>query len=260
VIKNTFLSNTDNASVSLRKLLLDEAFEQALVGDHAALAEFAPTSIVFGAWDSRDTGAKLPRLIESRIDAYGVEKRQRAAQFFAALDYIEAGVLDPSTQKKELDQRSQAGFRDSPSGRAPGGVELVEGGRIVRTITIHLAALHRLGAGADAKCGAHLRRYILGLALTAATAPLALFLRQGCSLVPPKGTAPPKWVAVDFDGSEKEIDLPHKEMLAYATAARNRFFSGGIKADTWNATKTLAQAEVKKRAKGDDEAAVAGAA
>jgi CRISPR-associated protein Csb1 len=244
------LARSTNASARIH-----DAFEQALVGDYGALAEFAPTSLVFGAWDSRDTGAKLPRLLESRIDAYGIEKRERAAQYFAALDYVEAGLLDASTQKKELDQRSQAGFRDSPSGRVPGGVELVEGGRIVRTITIHLSALHRLGAGANKDRGAHLRRYILGLALTAATAPLPLFLRQGCSLVPMKGKPAAKWLAVNFDGSETEVNLPYNEMVAYAEAARDRFFPNGTKAETWNATKALAQAEVKKRAKRDEEAA-----
>lgn len=208
---------------------------------------------MFGAWDSRDTGAKLPRLIESRIDAYGVEKRQRAAQFFAALDYVEAKLLDASTQKKELDQRSQAGFRDSPSGRVPGGVELIEGGSIMRTITIHLAAVHRLGAGTDEDRGTRLRRYILGLAVTAATGPLAMFLRQGCSLVPPKEGAAHRWVAVNFDGSETEFDVPHTAARAYTETARDRFFPNGVKAETWNATKALAQAEVKKRAKGEDE-------
>ena len=236
---------------------IHEAFEQALVGDHTALARFAPTSLVFGAWDSRDTGAKLPRLLESRIDAYGVQKRYRAAQYSAALDYVEAGLLDQSSQRKELDERSKAGFRDSPSGRVPGGVELIEGGRIVRTITIHLSALYRLGAGADKERGAQLRRYILGLALTAATAPLALFLRQGCSLVPPKADEERKWVAVNFDGSENEVDLSHGKVRAYAEATRDRFFPNGIKGETWNATKALAQAEVKKRAKGDDQGAAA---
>ncbi|MGH7058606.1 MAG: type I-G CRISPR-associated RAMP protein Csb1/Cas7g, partial [Acetobacteraceae bacterium] len=181
---------------------IHQAFEQALVGDHSALGRFAPTSLVFGAWDSRDTGAKLPRLIASRIDAYGVEKRERAAQYFAAVKFVEVGLLDPNP--KEQKQRSEAGFLDAPSGRVPGGVELIEGGRIVRTITIHLSALHRLGAGTDKDRGAQLRCYILGLALAAATAPLALFLRQGCSLVPPEGDAEHKWVAVNFDGSEKK--------------------------------------------------------
>lgn len=235
------------------------AFEQALVGDHAALAAFAPTSLVFGAWDSRGTGAKLPRLLESRIDAYGVQKRVRAAQYFAAVDYVEAELLDPSTQKKELDQRSEAGFRSSPSGLGPGGVELLEDGKIIRTITIHLAALHRLGAGPDKSRGADLRRYIFALALTAATAPLPLFLRQGCNLVPPKDSPAPKWAVVDFDGSETVIELPHKDVLKYAEAARDRFFPNGVRAETWIATKPLAQAEVRKRAKGEDDGPAAAA-
>jgi CRISPR-associated protein Csb1 len=134
---------------------------------------------------------------------------------------------------------------------------LTESGSIVRTITIHLAAVHRLGAGADKDRGTRLRRYILGLALTAATAPLALFLRQGCSLVPHKKGPEHKWVAVNFDGSEAEFDLPHTEARAYAETARDRFFPNGVKAETWNATKALAQAEVKKRAKSEDEGVTA---
>ena len=152
--------------------LIREAFEQVLVGDHSALAAFAPTSLVFGAWDSRDTGAKLPRLLESRIDAYGIEKRHRSAQYFAALDFVEAGLLDSTKEVKELKQRSEAGFRDSPSGRQVGGVEIVDGGRIVRTVTIHLAAINKLGAGSDKARGADVRRYILGLAVAVATSPL----------------------------------------------------------------------------------------
>ena len=231
-----------------------EAFEQALVGDHSALAGFAPTSLVFGAWDSRDTGAKLPRLLESRIDAYGVVKRNRAAQYFAAFDFVETGLLDVSTNKKELDQRSQAGFRDSPSGHQPGGVELAEDGRIVRAVSVHLSAISRLGAGKDAARGADLRRYILGLALAAATSPLPLFLRQGCHLVPKQAAS---WRAVSFDGSEHTVALPHDEMIAYTRAARDRLFPGRKPGETWTATKAMAQAEVRKRGKGEDDAGAA---
>ncbi|MGE0008577.1 MAG: type I-U CRISPR-associated RAMP protein Csb1/Cas7u [Parvibaculaceae bacterium] len=247
-------------SVPDKVKIVEAAFEKVLLGNHADLAGFAPTTLVFGAWDSRSTGAKLPRLLEARIDAYGVERRQRSAQYFAAVDYVEADLLDESKEKKELDQRSQAGFRDSPSGRQPGGVELVEDGRIVRTLTIHLAGIQRLGAGADTERGKYLRQYVLGLALAAATAPTDLFLRQGCSLVPAKpkdGEAPARWKAVGFDGSEEEVDLPHEVVLAYVRAARDRFFPKGFKPDTWAATKAGAKAEVKKRAKGEDEAAAA---
>ncbi|HTT78348.1 MAG TPA: type I-U CRISPR-associated RAMP protein Csb1/Cas7u [Stellaceae bacterium] len=248
-------------SVKDKAPIVEQAFEQVLVGDHSALAAFAPTSLVFGAWDSRGTGAKLPRLLEARVDAYGVEKRNRAAQYFAAVDYVETGLLDQSKDKKELVQRSQAGFRDSPSGRQPGGVEIVEGGKgIVRTLTVHLAGIHRLGAGADVERGRLLRQYVLGLALAAVTAPLPLFLRQGCSLVPPNpknGENAPRWSAVGFEGSEDEFDLPHDEIISYTRAARDRLFPKGLKNETWSATKTGAQAEVKKRAKSDDEAGAA---
>ena len=244
-------------SVPDKAKIVEAAFEQVLVGDHGGLAAFAPTSLVFGAWDSRGTGAKLPRLLEARIDAYGIEKRHRAAQYFSAIDYVETGLLEQSKDKKQLDQRSQAGFRDSPSGRQPGGVEIVDGGRITRTLTIHLAGIQRLGCGKDSERGCHLRQYVLGLALAAATAPLPLFLRQGCSLVPPKDQPQANWRVVGFDGSEEAIELPHDAVLAYARAARDRMFPKGFKSETWIATKEGAQAEVKKRAKSDDEAAAA---
>ena len=248
-------------SVPDRAKTIEEAFEEVLVGNHSSLAVFAPTTLVFGAWDSRGTGAKLPRLLEARIDAYGVERRQRSAQYFAAVDYVDTELLDESKDKKELDLRSQAGFRNSPSGRQPGGVELVDDGRVVRTLTIHLAGVQRLGAGNDMERGRHLRRYVLGLALAAATAPMDLFLRQGCSLVPAKpkdGEASPSWKAIGFDGSETATDLPYKDVLGYAHAARDRLFPEGLKPATWVATKAGAMAEVKKRAKkADDDASAA---
>jgi CRISPR-associated protein Csb1 len=247
-------------SVEDKASFVEAAFEQTLVGDHSALAAFAPTSLVFGAWDSRGTGAKLRRLLEARVDAYGVEKRNRAAQYFAAVDFVETGLLDQSKDKKELDKRSQAGFRDSPSGRQPGGVEITEHGRIVRTLTVHLAGIHCLGAGADKERGRLLRQYVLGLALVAGTVPLPLFLRQGCCLVPPEpkdGEAAPRWRAVGFDGSENKFELPHDEIVDYARAVRDRLFPKGIKNESWTATKAGAQAKVNERAKNDDEAGAA---
>ena len=42
--------------------------------DVAPLAKLAPTSLVFGVWDSRDTQAKLPRIVQSTIRAEDVEE------------------------------------------------------------------------------------------------------------------------------------------------------------------------------------------
>lgn len=252
-------------SVTDKAKIVEEAFQEVLIGNHSSLAAFAPTTLVFGAWDSRGTGAKLPRLLEARIDAYGVKRRRRAAQYFAAVKYVDEGLLEENEKEKDL--RSKAGFLDSfPRELQPGGVELIDDGRIVRTLTIHLAGIHRLSAGADAERGRHLRQYVLGLALAAATAPMDLFLRQGCSLVPAKrndGEQVPAWKAVAFDGSEAAADLPHDAVLAYARAARDRLFPQGFKPDTWIATKAGAEAETRKRAeakpkkpaKDDDDAA-----
>src|SRR5205823_245325 len=55
-------------------------------GKAERLAKIAPTSIVFGAWDSRDTQAKLPRLVESTVRAYGAERITRAAQYFSSIE------------------------------------------------------------------------------------------------------------------------------------------------------------------------------
>ena len=52
-------------------------------GKATKLAKVAPTSIVFGAWDSRDTQAKLPRLVGSTIRAEGAKRYTRSAQYFS---------------------------------------------------------------------------------------------------------------------------------------------------------------------------------
>src|SRR5262249_40733468 len=51
---------------------LQDAFKSVLKGDAQPLAKIAPTSLVFGVWDSRDTQAKLPRLMASTIPAINV--------------------------------------------------------------------------------------------------------------------------------------------------------------------------------------------
>src|SRR6185436_8713416 len=48
-------------------------------GDAEKLAKIAPTSLLFGVWDSRDTQAKVPRLFISTIRAYDVKPLTRSA-------------------------------------------------------------------------------------------------------------------------------------------------------------------------------------
>jgi CRISPR-associated protein Csb1 len=55
-------------------------------------------------------------------------------------------------------------------------------------------------------------------------------------------------------GVEQTVDLPHDAVFVYAAAARDSFFGTRWKSsDTWTATKARAQAEVRKRAKGEDD-------
>ena len=59
---------------------------------------------------------------------------------------------------------------------------MIADGGIRRDASLHLAAL-RLLAGAIGEDALPLRRYVLGLALTAFTSTVSGYLRQGCHLV-----------------------------------------------------------------------------
>ena len=58
---------------------LQQAFRSELAGDCESLAKIAPTSLVFGVWDSRDTQSKRPRLVASAIWAFNVRELTRGA-------------------------------------------------------------------------------------------------------------------------------------------------------------------------------------
>lgn len=193
-----------------------KAFESFLAtGDVTAIAKLGPTSLVFGVWDSRDTQAKLPRLVQSVIRAWDVDVLHRSAQYGPPIDYSALEIFsDEEKQKSENNPKSplaQRGFVPVPSTGAHGGV--VARGPIVRNITINLVALRRLHAASNAEA---LRRYILGLCLVAATEPLDGFLRQGCLLVP-KPEQPSGWAEVSRTGSRTTVPLTSEIARALAT-------------------------------------------
>ena len=79
-----------------------QAFEALLdVDDAAPLARLAPTSIVFGVWDSRDTQAKLPRIVQSTIRAWDVEPLRRSAQYNPPVDYSALDVFSEAERDKQ---------------------------------------------------------------------------------------------------------------------------------------------------------------
>jgi CRISPR-associated protein Csb1 len=183
------------------------------------MAALAPTSLVFGAWDSRDTQAKAPRLLSSTIRAFDVRKLTRSAQYVPAIDYVGAGQLDEPADKNTSDAYAKRGFVHVPASSTHGGVIAKE---IRRDATLHLAALRLLAAGDGADKTVALRRYVLGLALTAFTYTPAGFLRQGCNLVPDadKGS---ELKLVLVDGSREDLKLTHDDARAFAKVAAREF-------------------------------------
>ena len=195
------------------------AFSAFLDNDNAALlARLAPTSLVFGVWDSRETQAKLPRIVNSVIRAWNIDKLKRSAQYKAPVNYAELGVFSETDKnnKSKKEKLSERGFLDAPSVDKHGGV--VVHGDIRRTVTVNLVALRRLNGDNEEL----LRSYVLGLALVAATAPLDCFLRQGCLLTPDPATQA-SWAAVNRDGTREAIMLDKGVALDFAKEAAKKF-------------------------------------
>lgn len=210
-------------------------------GDASAIAKLAPTSLVFGVWDSRDTGAKLPRIVQAVIRAWDVSKLTRAAQYNPALDYAALDVFsEEDKQKAEGKSESplaQRGFVHVPSTEAPGGI--VARGAIERDVTVNLIALRRLRGQQEEA----LRRYILGLLLVAALEPLDAFLRQGCMLVPDHATTP-QWTSVERTGERRPVTLDPGIVLTFAQHAAQAFGVGESRSVAFD--KDLAKGDVKK--------------
>ena len=201
---------------------IQAAFIACANGDLTPIAKIAPTSIVFGAWDSRGTQVKLPRVLESTIRAYDVMQLTRAAQYFSDLDNNEIDVLFESEDKKNRKLLSKAGYLDSPSGSTHGGV--VARGGILRTTILNLVSIRALGA-ADGEKKTRLQRYILGLALTAAFSRSEMSLRTGCLLVRAAGSDPQPTL-VSRNGDRTPSNLTLKELTAYASQAAKEFGVG----------------------------------
>ncbi len=227
------------------------AFSAWLTGDASKLAELAPTSLVFGAWDSRDTQAKAPRIASSVIRAYDVEMLSRSAQYIPATDYSNE-VLGEDTSLSD-EQKSELGLSHVPAPKALGGV--IVHGEIRKEAILNCVVLRSLAAIKDGKIDAtrtlQLQRYILGLALVALTKPMAHNLRQGCLLVGVEDR-PAEWKLVFPSGKRKAFQLSHQDALAFAERAANEFGVAagiGAKFKPELIKKTVDQKAAKKAAK-----------
>lgn len=187
-------------------------------GDAESLARIAPTSIVFGAWDSRSTQVKLPRLVRSVIRAYNVKELHRSAQYSTvAGEILEGGDVETT----ERGAKSELGFTHVPAVGTHGGV--VPTGGIRRDSALNLVPLRALAStSGDTEDKIKLRRYILGLCLVALTAPPDPFLREGCYLVPVQDTSA-DWKIVQHDGSRSALALTHENAFNFADMAAKDF-------------------------------------
>jgi CRISPR-associated protein Csb1 len=223
-------------------------------GDASAIAKLSPTSLVFGVWDSRDTYAKVPRIVQSVIRAWNVDELRRSAQYVPALDYAALDVFSDEEKKKQEGKSesplAQRGFLHVPSTEAHGGV--VARGPIERDVTVNLIALRRLRGGHAVE--ADMRRYLLGLALVAATAPVDPFLRQGCLLVPDVA-APAVWTIIQRNGERRQVELEPDAVHAYADRAAEKFGVGPSRSVAFE--KAMAKADALKADKKADKKAKA---
>jgi CRISPR-associated protein Csb1 len=230
---------------------LDKAF-LALKNEANAepLAKIAPTSLVFGAWDSRATQVKLPRIVRSVVRAFNVKAMHRSAQYIPAVEYVDEGLLDAPEGKPQQDAMSQLGLSHAPAAWTHGGIQVQ--GDIRRDVTLNLVALRALGINSD-ESTLKLRRYILGLSLVGLTAPQETFLREGCQLVPDLERQA-EWSLVKHDGQRDiSFSVSHKDALEYAQAAAKGFEIGSDREASFS-TKTAKEAlgqskEDRKRAR-----------
>jgi CRISPR-associated protein Csb1 len=234
MLRYTSIANDVSAAILARKKR-----------DSTLLAKIAPTSLLFGMWDSQKTGVKIPRLINSIIRAYDVREYRRSSQFNPAMDYEAAGV---TTDKGDV-RLSEVGMDGAPSAFQLGGIEAMGG--ICRDASLNLCTLRDIESTTPENT-LKLQRYILGLSLVAITYMdgKTLNLRQGCQLVaiPEK---PMHRVSIGADGKEIEFAIDAKSALDYASKVAADFGIGPDRTDVTFDVKAAKAA--RKAAKKDNE-------
>lgn len=216
--------------------------------DARDIAKLGPTSLVFGVWDSRGTGVKIPRLVNSIIRAFEVVPLRRSAQYSPPINYNREGLLPEGLTVKP----TKYGLAPVPAPLKIGGVQV--NGEIRRDFSLNLELLRDLRAtlsedekkaitekykiehaqdseeasksGIDAALkdaqrneDLKLQRYILGIALLAFTATQRSTLRQGCQLVQ---NGDPSWQTITAKGNPVPWSAP-ANMAEFSTTAANLF-------------------------------------
>jgi CRISPR-associated protein Csb1 len=207
-----------------------EAFVAAKSRNYFELAKYAPTSLVFGVWDSRSTYEKRQRVLRAHIRATNILERSKSAQYTPALDYVGAGAIEEGLDRGRGDDNnlSVEGMKHALSTQTVGGVMLTADSKLVRTVNVNLAAIRELRGATDNQSEA-LREYVLALSLVSAASEPDLNLREGCNLRF-SGAPSVKLVHRSKDGDPVSLDL--KQIEQFAEDAAKRFFQvAGIEFD-----------------------------
>ena len=176
-------------------------FESFAAGDAVPLARLGPTSLVYGAWDSRDTRVSVKRFVGSRIEAHDVVECTRSVQYSAVFGQGELGFSD-----SEWSKAANAGLAPALANGCPGGI-VVRGG-IHQSASIQLDVPRRYRTKDRS---AVLPGYLLGLALGGLlTGGRRYHLRSGCALVP---SGAPEWRALSGEGEPRPVELDAKALL-----------------------------------------------
>lgn len=199
------------------------AFHELLEkGNSCNIAKLSPMSIIFGAWDSRGTHAKLPRILGSTIVAEDVEVLTRSSQFVPSFTVDVMGLSEEELSEQEKEKWSRVGLAHAP-GKGLGGV--VVHGDITREATMNLVALRHLKGNGEEET-LLLRSYILSLALVCATIEQDHDLRSGCHLVR-NGNDALEAKLVYRDGREEAFQLDHAFYMQEALMAAKAFGISG---------------------------------
>lgn len=213
------------------------------------LAKLAPTSLIFGFWDSRETFFKFGRILSSVVRATNVSYITRSAQYDAVLD---AKQMFEEKEYAELGKGtnnalSALGLQDAPAAATHGGVRVF--GKITRRTQINLVGLRALAiTDEDGEINESetmkLRRYLLGLALVAARCQTNYNFREGCLLT----RVAEESSAVYSDGNRPAFDWNLSNAFDFANAAASDFGVDAAKREVqFEVPKVRAKAEADKK-------------
>jgi CRISPR-associated protein Csb1 len=224
-----------------------EVLEAFYRGDALPLAKFAPTSLIFGAWDSRGNAAiKIRRIITSMIKAEDVTINYESAQFDSAaadLYQDEEGEI-PAEEGQEKAKLSSFGLADAPSCWQRSGVYVNGDIYQFTSLNLNLIRTYRTSNPTGTEL---LQAYVLGLALAAFLRPQTFDLRAGCTLTR-DGEEATQVRLCDSYGKEETVSINYDQIVDFAKEQAKNFGVGpNIEAEFQKSKADKVVSSVKKK-------------